>query len=103
MRTWAEKAQRQVTTPGLPFEWVAPDTQDRAAAKWSEHYLNLTISKLRVAPPLTAYQLNITPQALRRFSTRRAPPAFAVTDLSFRVVYPTRQCPPDSPSPLLGP
>ena len=98
---WAKRAQSQISAD-LPFEWVVPQSKPRRGeAKWRERHLKISPQRLRAASPIKAYQLNPRDK-LRLFSTRRAPLAFAVTDLSFRVVYLTSRCPPDVSSKLRG-
>jgi hypothetical protein len=93
-KLWAKQAQSQISAD-LPFEWVVPQSKRRRGeAKWRERHLKISPQRLRASSPITAYQLN-SHDRRRLFSTRRAPLAFAVTDLSFRVMYLTSRCPPD--------
>ena len=93
-KAWAERARGHVTSK-LPYEWLTPHGQtQRHEAQWRAHHLDIPLQRLRVASPITAYRLNTQSHRRHIYTTRRAPLAFAVTDLSFRVIYLTSHCPP---------
>jgi hypothetical protein len=84
-RTWIMTTKYDT---GL-YEWLSPSSESEST-DWREKILTMNRSSLKSASPLFAFRYAQRRaqrgEKIGRVKSRRSPPAFQVTDLSFRIV-----------------
>lgn len=85
-RTWSGVAHTQLSSAQDLFEWVSPPTSGAKGPRLQDHLLRASLKELRVMSPLRVYKRAPSNTRVPHYS-RRSPPAFAISDLSFRISY----------------